>query len=440
MTNDLIGRWAALAFLEKILNDHMPLDQAFDQTCCQYGDRLSPQDRGFARHLGTVCLRHLGQLDAMINYCTPRKLTGRQKTVRNILRLGITQILYMTAPAHAAVNCAVKMTDKQKSSSDRHAKGMVNAILRRIDREREKFRSDFSPLLNIPRWLKSNWQARYGAAEVEKIAAVLLSEPPLDLSLKPDLDGETWAEKLGGRLLASGSVRLEKAGDVRRLPGYGDGAWWVQDVAASQPARLLGAQPGDRVLELCAAPGGKTAQTAAKGCRVTALDQSDRRLRRLRENMARLKLDCDVVTSDGAAYQPDQPFPFILLDAPCSSTGTLRRHPEVSRARGPKDIQALADIQRRLLDAAVAMLAEDGVLVYCVCSMQAEEGPDQIKALLDRNGTVKRKEITAGELPGCGQAILPSGDVQTLPFHQPGPDGAGGMDGFFISRLIKSAN
>lgn len=432
MANDLTARWAALGFLEKMLDDHLPLDQAFDQICRQFSEKLSGQDRGFVRHLGTTCLRHLGQLDAMINHCTTRKLTGKQKNIRNILRLGITQLLYMAVPAHAAVNSAVKMTDKQKNTSERHTKGMVNAILRRIDRENEKFSTKFPSTLNLPKWLKENWTARFGAEDVDKITKILLDEPPLDFSLKPDCDGTEWAEKLGGALLPAGSVRVEKAGLVQNLAGYDEGKWWVQDVAASLPAKLLGASSGDHVLELCAAPGGKVAQSAAKGCRVTAVDQSARRLRRLQENMDRLNLTCDVVTSDAAAYKPEQDFPFILLDAPCSSTGTLRRHPDVSRARGPKDIAALAEIQTRLLEAAVAMMPVGGILIYCVCSMQAEEGPDQIKALLDRHRTVKRKEINGAECIGFEKSVLENGDVQTLPHHM-----AGGMDGFFISRLIK---
>lgn len=429
MANDLTGRWAALGFLEKILDDHLPLDQAFDQTCRQFGDKLSPQDRGFVRYLGTTCLRHLGQLDAMINHCTSKKLTGKQKNIRNIMRLGITQLLYMNVPAHAAVNSAVRMTGKQNNA---HSRGMVNAILRRIDREQEKFSTGFPPDLNIPKWLKESWKRRFGAGEVDKIASALLAEPPLDFSLKPECDGGEWALKLGGTLLSAGSIRVEKAGMVQNLPGYAQGLWWVQDVAASLPVKLLGAGDGDAVLELCAAPGGKTAQLAARGCQVTAVDRSVRRLRRLQENMDRLDLACNVVTSDAAEFRPCQDYSFILLDAPCSSTGTLRRHPDVSRARGPKDIVALGHIQTNLLDAAVRMMPVGGILVYCVCSLQAEEGPEQIKALLDRTGTVKRKGIDIGELSGFENARLDSGDVQTLPHYI-----AGGMDGFFISRLIK---
>ncbi|MCF6215189.1 MAG: hypothetical protein L3J58_03340 [Emcibacter sp.] len=435
MANDLTGRWAALSFLEKMLDEHLPLDQAFEQTCHHFGDKLSGQDRGFVRHLGTTCMRRLGQLDAMINHCTPNKLTSKQTTIRNILRLGITQLLYMAVPAHAAVNSAVKMTDKQKNTSDRHTKGMVNAILRRIDREHEKFSTKFSPNLNIPKWLKARWADRYGAEEVDKIALALLDEPPLDFTLKPQLDGAVWAEKLGGTLLSNGSVRVEKPGLVQNLPGYDDGVWWIQDVAASLPVTLLGAKEGDLVLDLCAAPGGKAAQSAAKGCVVTAVDQSKRRLRRLQENMDRLKLSCDVVASDAGDYKPEKEFPYILLDAPCSSTGTMRRHPDVSRSRGPGDVAALAEIQTRLLDAAVDMMPVGGLLIYCVCSLQAEEGPDQIRALLKRSAAVKRKSINAAELPGFENSVLPEGDVQTLPHNYPG-----GMDGFFMSRLTKTAD
>lgn len=434
MANDLTGRWAALGFMEKMLEEHLPLDQAFDQTCRQFGDKLSGQDRNFVRHLGTTCLRHLGQLDAMINHCTTRKLTSKQTTIRNILRLGITQLLYMAVPAHAAVNSAVKMTDKQKDTSDRHTKGMVNAILRRIEREKEKFSTKFSPELNIPKWLKTVWTTQYGADQVTLMAFALLDEPALDLSLKPDLDGAEWADKLKAKLLPNGSVRLSKAGIVQNIEGYDDGQWWVQDVAASLPVMLLGAKKGDLVLDLCAAPGGKAAQSAAKGCLVTAVDQSARRLRRLNENMDRLGLKCDVVTSDAADYKAEKDFGFILLDAPCSSTGTLRRHPDVSRSRGPKDIAALAEIQSRLLNAAVDMMPVGGILIYCVCSLQGAEGTDQIKALLARNGSVKRKEITRNEMVGFERAIMDNGDVQTLPHHM-----KGGMDGFFISRLIKTA-
>lgn len=438
MANDLTGRWAALDFMEKTLDDHLPLDQAFDQACRRFSGKLLPRDRAFTRHLGTTCLRHLGQLDAMINHCTAKKLGQKKKSVRNILRLAITQLLYMAVPAHAAVNSAVEMITKNHDKTLYHNKGMVNAILRRIERERKIFSSSFAPELNIPNWLRQNWTTGYGEGVVSRMARQFLTEPPLDFTLKPGCDRQEWAGRLGGAILANGSIRVEKAGIVQDLPGYDDGVWWVQDVAASLPAPLLGAKAGDAVLELCAAPGGKTAQLAATGCRVTALDQSARRLRRLTENMARLELPCDVVTSDAldylAALNTGQAgkYGHILLDAPCSATGTLRRHPDVIRSRTSKDIESLAALQSRLLDAAVRVMPAGAVLIYCVCSLQVEEGPDQIKALLKRNSSVKRKEIRRDEVAGFEQALLETGDMQTLPHYLPG-----GMDGFFISRLVK---
>lgn len=432
MADDLMGRWAALAFLEKILDEHYPLDQAFEMTCKQYGEKLDARDRGFVRHLGTTCLRRLGQLDAMINHCTPKKLTGKQKKVRNILRLGIVQLLYMEVPAHAAVNCAVKMTDKCKTRIERHMKGMVNAIMRRIDREREKFTTGFSAELNLPKWLKENWRKTYGAEQVALICESLLAEPPLDISLKPQEDAALWADKLSGTVLANGSIRCDAVGAVQEKPGYEDGHWWVQDMAAALPVHLLAAKAGEEVLDLCAAPGGKAAQSAAKGCAVTAVDMSERRLRRLKENMTRLKLNVDVVTSNILDYKPEKPFSHILLDAPCSSTGTLRRHPELTRLRGPKDVTDLVAIQRKLLDAAIEMLPIGGCLIYCVCSMQAEEGPDQIEALLQRNPHIKRQRIQKEEIFGLDQCLMERGDVQTLPHHS-----EGGMDGFYIARLTR---
>jgi len=434
MADDLMGRWAALAFLEKILDDHLPLDQAFERTCRQYGDKLNARDRGFIRHLVTNSLRRLGQLDAMINHCTSKKLTSKQKKVRNILRLGIVQLLYMEVPAHAAVNCAVKMTDKCKTRTERHMKGMVNAILRRIEREREKFSDNFSPELNLPKWLKENWQQQYGRAEVAKICESLLMEPPLDISLKPELDAQSWAQKLDGIILPTGSIRCEAGGSIQERPGYEEGQWWVQDMAAALPAKFLGAGAGDRILDLCAAPGGKAAQSAAKGGLVTAVDLSERRLRRLEENKTRLNLDIDVVTSDILDYKPEESFRYILLDAPCSSTGTLRRHPELTRLRGPRDVADLALLQAKLLDAASDLLPIGGCLIYCVCSMQYEEGLGQIEALLKRNRKIRRKPIEETEVFGLIQCLTDKGDVQTLPHHY-----AGGMDGFYIARLTKTA-
>jgi 16S rRNA (cytosine967-C5)-methyltransferase len=250
--------------------------------------------------------------------------------------------------------------------------------------------------------------------------------------LKPDLDINEWADKLGAKVVPGG-LRLQKAGIITELEGYFDGAWWIQDMAARLPATLLGAKKNDRVLDLCAAPGGKTAQSAAIGALVTAVDLSRSRIGRLRVNMQRLGLNVDVIASDIFEFEPEEKFDFILLDAPCSSTGTIRRHPEILHMRVPSDIKAMTVIQKKMLDHAVTLLNKGGILIYSVCSMEQPEGPDQIAALLDRNTSVSRKDIVTEEMIGLEQAILPTGDVQTLPHHYDG-----GMDGFFISRLIKN--
>ncbi|WP_138381197.1 RsmB/NOP family class I SAM-dependent RNA methyltransferase [Luteithermobacter gelatinilyticus] len=430
MAQDLESRRAALYLLERILDKGLTFDGAFTEGCARFPD-LADRDRAFLRHLATTTLRRLGQINAMINFCTPKRLGPKQARLRHILQLGVAQLVYMNVPAHAAVDSSVRLVVQQKHPALNSQKAFVNAVLRRIDREKDDFLDKFSdPFLNLPRWLRDSWINRYGKAVSRRLVRALLEEPPLDISLKPELDPADWAQHLGGDILPTGGVRLKKAGPVEKLPGYADGVWWVQDLAAMLPARLLGAEAGQRVLDLCAAPGGKTLQSAARGCRVTAVDVSERRLRRLRDNLDRLGLNCDVVTSDAAAYRPERPFPYILLDAPCSSSGTLRRHPDMAWIKRPEDVHTLAALQARLLGAAVDMLAPGGVLVYCVCSLEAAEGPDQIKALLDRGVPVQRDRIRPEELPGLEAAIGPEGDVQTLPHLYPG-----GMDGFYICRL-----
>jgi len=431
MSDDLLNRQAALACYERILDQSMALDGAFDEICRQYD--LSSQNRSFVRFLITTALRRRGHIVAMINFCTPRNLGAKQNRVKYILELGITQLLFMDVPAYAAINSAVEMTARQKEPRLKAMKNMVNAILRRIDRERDEFLSRFSlPGYNLPRWIRESWAKRFGTEVFEQIALALLAEPPLDISLKPSEDPEAWAKKLSAEVLPTGSLRLSKAGNITDLAGFDEGVWWVQDLAASLPAKLLGAGKGDRVLDLCAAPGGKTAQSAAKECVVTAVDQSKRRIRRLSENMERLNLSPEIVQADATSWQPQETFPFILLDAPCSSSGTLRRHPDMAWTKGPQDVRDLAALQERIIQSAIKMLSPGGVMIYCVCSVEAEEGPDQMAKLLKEHSEIRRKPITADELPGLEMAITPEGDVQTLPHYIDG-----GMDGFYICRLIK---
>ena len=311
-------------------------------------------------------------------------------------------------------------------------KGLVNAVLRRLAREGQALAAgQDAARLNTPDWLWASWSAAYGAETTRAIAEAHLADPPLDLSVKRD--AEAWAERLGARVLPTGALRLPPGtGDVARLPGYDDGAWWVQDAAAALPARLLGEVAGRRVLDLCAAPGGKTAQLAAAGAEVTAVERSEARLGRLRDNLARLGLAAATVTADAAEWRPPAPAEAVLLDAPCSATGTLRRHPDIAHLKGPEQLSALTALQDRLLAAALGMVAPGGLLVYAVCSLQPEEGPQRIAALLSGGAPAARIPVEPGELDGLEELVTPEGDLRTLPCQLAE---AGGMDGFYTCRL-----
>ncbi len=433
MTNELLSRQAAYFILKKVLDDGVTLEASIEEVIRDYERDISVQDRGFIRHITTACIRRLGQLDKMIDHCTQTKLGNTQMSVRHVLRLGIAQLLFSEVPAYAAVNTSVNLMGKVVPKKLRYLKNTVNAILRKIDREHDTFIKKFgNTRLNIPKWLLESWDQRYGQAVVKEIIPVLLSEPPLDISVMPSLDLAEWAKKLEAEILPSGGLRLYKAGKITKLEGYNTGMWWVQDLAASLPAKLLNASPKDRVLDLCAAPGGKAAQSAAIGCLVTAVDLSHRRLSRLKENMNRLNLKVETIESDVLNFTPECKYDFILLDAPCSSTGTIRRHPEILRTRKQRHVEEMMIIQSKMLDHATKLLNPGGILVYSVCSMEQGEGPDQINALLERDRSLQRKMILMQEMPKLEQAILQTGDVQTLPHHYDG-----GIDGFFISRLVK---
>jgi 16S rRNA (cytosine967-C5)-methyltransferase len=314
-------------------------------------------------------------------------------------------------------------------------KALVNAVLRRLAREGEALLGASDEARdNVPDWLWVSWQAAYGEATARAIARAHLTEPPLDLSFKGE--AETWTG-LGAVLLPTGTVRLSREARsaermVEALPGFEEGAWWVQDAAAALPVRLLGDVTAKTVLDLCAAPGGKTAQLAAAGARVVAVDRAEARLDLLRRNLTRLRLSAETINADAATWRPETPAPAVLLDAPCSATGTIRRHPDVAWLKRPEDVTRMAAAQDRLLQAAVEMTAPGGVLVYCVCSLQPEEGPERIAALLAAGAPVERERIEPAEIGGLAELISPEGDLRTLPCHLAEQ---GGLDGFFAARL-----
>jgi len=289
-----------------------------------------------------------------------------------------------------------------------------------------------APRLNTPDWLWQSWSNTYGAATTRAIASAHLKEAPLDLTLRDD--AETWCERLEGLLLPTGTLRRPAGGALATLPGYAEGAWWVQDAAAALPARLFGKITGRAVVDLCAAPGGKTAQLATAGARVTAVDRSIRRLERLVANLERLNLHVEAIGADALSWHPPRPVDAVLLDAPCSTTGAIRRHPDVPHLKSPEDVARLSMVQENLLRAAIDMLQPGGTLVYCTCSLEPEEGPERIEALLCSGVPVERREIEPGEVGADPEWITPDGDLRTLPCHFGEFDG---IDGFYCARLSR---
>ena len=422
------ARTVALDLLAAVLRRKRPLDEALaDHPGFQ---RLATQDRAFARHLTATVLRRLGHIDAVLADLLDRPLKGGARTVHDVLRLGAAQILFMNTPAHAAVSTAVDLAARRGQG---RLKGLVNGVLRRLDREGAAVAADpEAPRLNTPDWLWQAWTRAYGADTARRIAEAHLEEPPLHITVGNG-EPEAWAERLGAEVLPTGSLCRRGGGDVTGLAGFAEGAWWVQDAAAALPARLLGEVAGRRIADLCAAPGGKTLQLAAAGARVTAVDRSEARLRRLRRNLERTGLEAATIQADAASWTAgsDQ-FPGVLLDAPCSATGTLRRHPDVARLKTAADVAKLAHAQARLLAAAAARTAAGGTLVYCGCSLQPEEGPAVVEAFLDGHDGFEREAIGGHEVPGLPEAVTAAGDLRTLPCQWPA---AGGLDGFYAARL-----
>jgi 16S rRNA (cytosine967-C5)-methyltransferase len=438
VTAGLDARAAALDLLGEVLERRTPLDEALLQH--KTLGLLDSRDRGFARILVATCLRRLGQLDAVTAQLLDRPLKPKLEALRQVLRLGLCQILFLETPPHAAVDTSVRLAAKAGFGGH---KGLVNAVLRRADREMRPLiagqaASGEAGRLNTPGWLWDALAAAYGEAAAQAIAEAHLTEPPLDLSLKDPARAKDWAARLDAKILPTGGLRLPPGqGDVAKLGGYQEGAWWVQDLAASLPARLLRVPVGETVVDLCAAPGGKTAQLAAAGAQVIAVDRDAGRLKRLTQNLDRLGLSAATVEADATAWRPSEPAGAVLLDAPCSATGTLRRHPDIAWLKGPKQIAPLADLQDRLLAAAAGMLAPGGHLVYATCSLLPEEGPARIAALLtaaQRGGgaPLSRDPVAGEEVAGLGELITEEGDLRSLPSQL---SGLGGLDGFYVCRL-----
>jgi 16S rRNA (cytosine967-C5)-methyltransferase len=426
------ARRIAADILDGVLRRARPLDEQLDGKGAHVGlAHLAERDRALVRRIVAGVLRRLGSLRHIVGGFLDRGLPRDAPRAETALLIGAAQILLLGGPAHAAVDLSVRI-----AQADRHAAryaGLINAVLRRIAREGPARFAELDLALDTPEWLMRRWSETYGHDTARAIAAANASEPALDLTVKEDAAG--WAGKLRGHVLPTGSVRTLPHGPVPLMPGFGEGAWWVQDAAAALPARLFGDVSGLSVADLCAAPGGKTLQLAQAGARVTAVDRSEPRLARLRENLQRCALTAEVVAADAAEWSGG-PFDAVLVDAPCSSTGTIRRHPDIAWLKRPADLTALVALQRRLFERAIALTRPGGTIVFCTCSLEPEEGEQMTAAVLADHPEVRRKPVSPGEINGLDGLITPTGELRTLPSQWPDPDSRlAGLDGFYAARV-----
>lgn len=420
------SRLAAAELILTILDKGLDMDGALGDS--QHYDALEGADRGFARAIASSTLRALGRIDRALSNFLDRPIAKIDPPVLALLRTGAAQLWVMDAPAYAVVSATVDAARQWRPAA--RGGGLVNAILRRADRERGVYK-DLDATTIWPDWLATRLTAALGPERAERLARFQLEEPHTDLTVKSDPAG--WADKLEAELLASGSIRLPTGAPITELEGYAEGEWWVQDAGAALPARLFGDVVGRSVADLCAAPGGKTLQLCAMGADVTALDLDPARMARIEDNLERTQLQARSIVADAATWRPDAPFDAILLDAPCSALGTLRRHPEGAWRRSPKGLARYPRTQTGLINAAWEMLKPGGTLVYCVCTPLPEEGADIIDAALAGGGWTLQP-IAADEAPGYAHALTPEGWLLTAPPPDES-DGSVSSDVFFIARL-----
>ncbi|MCC8953810.1 methyltransferase domain-containing protein [Bradyrhizobium sp. Pear77] len=434
----LAARRIAADILDGVLHKHRTLDDQLDGAGAHPGLKsLADRDRALMRRLVSTILRKLGTLGHLLSRLLDRGVPTDAPRAQSALLIGAAQILWMDVPDHAAVDLSVRLVQSDRRAA-KYA-GLVNAVLRRCAREGQGLIDEISPqTLDLPQWMLARWNAHYGEATARDMALALGHEPSLDLTVKSD--APKWASRLHGEILPTGTVRTLLQGSVTMLPGFAEGQWWVQDAAAALPVRLFGDIKDKRVADLCAAPGGKTAQLALAGAQVTAVDRSPARVARLRDNLTRLALQAETVVADAAEWSAAaESFDGILVDAPCTSTGTIRRHPDVAWLRQEGDIAALTALQKRLLHKATNLLKPGGTLVYCTCSLEPEEGEHAIAALLASESGLRRAPVETSEVAGLNDIITADGDLRTLPSHLPNADPRlGGLDGFYAARLVKS--
>ncbi|MCZ7470718.1 MFS transporter [Agrobacterium sp. O3.4] len=425
----LAARIAATRILAAVLEKKTSLDGMLDSENGNPVYRaLSIADRALVRAIVNSALRHLPRLETALSMLLDGPLPQGARSLHHVLVVGAAQMLYLDVPDHSAVDLAVEQAHRDPRNK-RFVK-LVNAVLRRLGREKTEIEQAIADVPVLPDWFYARLVSAYGDDVAQRISEAQLTPSSIDLTVKTD--PTLWAEKLGGTVLPNGSVRLgDFEGQIPSLEGFTEGAWWVQDLAASMPVRLLGDISGKRVADLCAAPGGKTAQLALAGAKVTALDQSGNRLRRLRENLDRLGLHAETVEVNMLKYQPEQLFDAVLLDAPCSSTGTLRKHPDVCWTKDETDIAKLAALQGQMLRHALTLVGSGGIVVFSNCSLDPSEGEEMIAQVLAENPDVERIPVRKEDWPGMESAVSSEGDLRTT------PDMFGGVDGFFSSVLLK---
>ena len=429
----LKARSAALNILSRVIGQRVFLDGS------TAGETLSAADRAYATRLAETALRHWGHLNLIKTWLMERPLPRRAVEAEHLISLGLTQLFYMETAPHAAVSTAVDLAAGSPKAQIRSLKGLVNAVLRRAADERQALldRAAKDPLANLPDWLGERWRTEFGEEATIRLAIAHSKLPPLDLTFASAKTAEAWLANHGGQSLLPGSVRLRPKGAISDLPEYKKGDWWVQDLAAGLPVRLLGNIEGLSTADLCAAPGGKTLQLAAAGAKVTAVDRSPKRLKRLRENLSRCRLSVEVVEADVLDWQPGRRFDLVLLDAPCSASGTIRRHPELPWIRRDFDLDAQASLQDKLLEAAWRLVKPGGRLLYCVCSLESAECAERTGPFQDHLATAKNQPLGPLAISGLQAAITAEGNLRTWPTML---EEQGGMDGFYAVCLLKNGS
>lgn len=429
MAESLKTRKLALSILHKIRSEGEDANDALEQVLSSAN--LDTRDRSFVMLLVMIVLRRQGIVNSLLKKFLSKPLDPEKMGyVIDVLHLGAVQILWLQTPPHAAVHSAVELV---KNSRFKGMAKMVNAVLQNVNREGvTKLHEVDQAKACLPAWLWNRWNAQYGEEAAHAMARQTQIEPALDFTLKQPQDAPYWAKQLEARILPNGSLRREMGGKISELPGYEEGAWWIQDAGAAMAVSLLHIKPGETVLDLCAAPGGKTIQLALAGAQVTAVDKSSMRLKQVEENIRRMGVQVNIQKGDIMLWSPPGLVDAIVLDAPCSATGTLRRHPELAWAKSNDDVHELAALQLQMLKRAIGWLKPGGRLVYSVCSLEKEEGEHHVEALKDTK--VKLSPLSTSEFPWAEGMITDEGILRTLPYYW-GEEG--GIDGFFAARFEK---